>query len=287
VVGLMYVMQLLGMIVSALVFGAALADFSPGRLVQVIQGAAVTTIALNLVALWKQETRNRARTALSRPQPTFRESWGSFSAGDNAVRRLVAVGLGTMAFSMQDVLLEPYGGQVLNMTVGATTQLTATLAVGGLVGFGLASRVLGRGADPYRMAAQGAMVGVPAFLAIILAAPLDTQMLFALGVLLVGFGGGLFAHGTLTAAMNLAPENQIGLALGAWGAVQATAAGIGVTLGAIVRDVVVGMGWLAVPGLGGPAAGFTVVYALEVALLLATVIAMAPLLRRAGRPVAA
>ncbi len=37
VVGLMYVMQLLGMIVSALVFGAALADFSPGRLVQVIQ----------------------------------------------------------------------------------------------------------------------------------------------------------------------------------------------------------------------------------------------------------
>ena len=287
VVGLMYVMQLLGMIVSALVFGAALADFSPGRLVQVIQGAAVTTIALNLVALWKQETRNRARTAPNRPQPTFRESWGSFSAGDNAVRRLVAVGLGTMAFSMQDVLLEPYGGQVLNMTVGATTQLTATLAVGGLVGFGLASRVLGRGADPYRMAAQGAMVGVPAFLAIILAAPLDTQMLFGLGVLLVGFGGGLFAHGTLTAAMHLAPENQIGLALGAWGAVQATAAGIGVTLGAIVRDVVVGMGWLAVPGLGGPAAGFTVVYALEVALLLATVIAMAPLLRRAGRPVAA
>ena len=287
VVGLMYVMQLLGMIVSALVFGAALADFSPGRLVQFIQGAAVTTIALNLVALWKQETRNRARTAPNRPQPTFRESWGSFSAGDNAVRRLVAVGLGTMAFSMQDVLLEPYGGQVLNMTVGATTQLTATLAVGGLVGFGLASRVLGRGADPYRMAAQGAMVGVPAFLAIILAAPLDTQMLFGLGVLLVGFGGGLFAHGTLTAAMHLAPENQIGLALGAWGAVQATAAGIGVTLGAIVRDVVVGMGWLAVPGLGGPAAGFTVVYALEVALLLATVIAMAPLLRRAGRPVAA
>ncbi len=168
------------------------------------------------------------------------------------------------------------------MTVGATTKLSATLAVGGLLGFGLASRILGRGADPYRMAAQGAMVGVPAFLAIILAAPLDTQMLFGLGVLLVGFGGGLFAHGTLTAAMHLAPENQIGLALGAWGAVQATAAGIGVTLGAIVRDVVVGMGWLAVPGLGGPAAGFTMVYALEVALLLATVIAMAPLVRRAA-----
>ena len=57
-----------------------------------------------------------------------------------------------MAFSMEDVLLEPYGGQVLHLTVGATTRLTATLALGGLLGFGLASRVLSRGSDPFRMA---------------------------------------------------------------------------------------------------------------------------------------
>ena len=50
---------------------------------------------------------------------------------------------------MEDILLEPYGGQILHLTVGATTALTALLAVGGLLGFGLAARVLGRGADPY------------------------------------------------------------------------------------------------------------------------------------------
>lgn len=289
VVGLMYVMQLMGMIVSALVFGAALADFSPGRLVQVIQAAAVTTIALNILALWKQETRNRSRTAPNRAQPSFRESWSSFTTGDHALRRLLAVGLGTMAFSMQDVLLEPYGGQVLNMSVGATTKLSATLAVGGLLGFGLASRILGRGADPYRLAAQGALLGIPAFLAVIFAAPLDTQMLFALGVLLIGFGGGLFAHGTLTATMQLAPPDQVGLALGAWGAVQATTAGVGVALGGIVRDVVTSMGshGMVLPGLQGPVAGFTMVYALEVLLLLATFVAMAPLIRRPARAVAA
>ena len=37
-------------------------------------------------------------------------------------------GIGTLAFSMQDVLLEPYGGQILDLTVSATTVLTATLA---------------------------------------------------------------------------------------------------------------------------------------------------------------
>ena len=118
------------------------------------------------------------------------------------MRRLVAVGLGTMAFSMEDVLLEPYGGQILQLTVGDTTKLTATLAIGGLLGFGLASRVLSRGVDPFRMASYGALVGIPAFLAVILAAPLRFAAAVRLGTLLIGFGAGLFGHGTLTATMN-------------------------------------------------------------------------------------
>jgi BCD family chlorophyll transporter-like MFS transporter len=282
VVGLMYVMLLLGMIVSALTFGAALANFTPAKLIQVIQGAAVATMALNLLALWKQEARSPSRTAAARSRPTFRESWNSFCEGGNAIRRLAAVGLGTMAFSMEDVLLEPYGGQILHLSVGATTKLTATLAVGGLLGFGLASRVLSRGADPFRMASYGAMVGVPAFMAVIAAAPLDSPSLFALGTLLIGFGGGLFGHGTLTATMNLAPEDQRGLALGAWGAVQASAAGIAVALGGIIRDVVAGLGVREViaPSLSGPATGYAVVYCIEIVLMFTTLVAMSPLIRR-------
>jgi BCD family chlorophyll transporter-like MFS transporter len=280
VVGLMYVMLLVGMIVSALVFGSLLAEFTRARLIQVIQGAAVVTVVLNLIAMWKQEALipgGGKRVARELP-PTFRQAWDSFASGGNAIRRLVAVGLGTMAFSMEDVLLEPYGGQILHLSVGATTKLTATLAVGGLLGFGLASRVLSRGADPFRMASFGALVGVPAFLAVIFAAPLDSPTLFAIGTLLIGFGGGMFGHGTLTATMNLAPAGQAGLALGAWGAVQATAAGIAVALGGIIRDVVAGLD-LHSYALTGPATGYTVVYAIEVGLMFATLLAMAPLIR--------
>ncbi len=291
VVGLMYVSQLFGMIVSALVFGYLLEDFTPARLIQVIQGAAVMTIALNILALWKQETRHRGGNARTSPyrapdtqqaEPGFRESWQQFLQGDHALRRLVAVGLGTMAFGMQDVLLEPYGGQILGLTVGSTTRLTATLAVGGLLGFGLASRVLSRGADPFRMAGLGAWLGVPAFVAVIAAAPLHTPMLFGFGAWLIGFGGGIFGHGTLTATMNLAPPDQRGLALGAWGAVQATAAGVAVALGGVLRDVLAGLGerHLLSPSLSTPAAAYTVVYAIEVLLLLATVFTLAPLVRR-------
>jgi len=276
VVGLMYVMLLFGMIGSAFLFGAALADFSPARLVQVIQACGVATIVLNSVAVWKQETRGVSRKVAIRRQPGFREAWDRFVEGGRAIRRLTAVGLGTMAFSMEDVLLEPYGGQVLHLTVSSTTKLTATLAFGGLFGFALASRVLSRGFDPFRMASYGALVGLPAFMLVIAAAPLQIPALFALGTLLIGFGAGLFGHGTLTATMRLAPRDQAGLALGAWGAVQASAAGVAIALGGAIRDVVAQLSVLAQLG---PAAGYDSVYALEIVLLAATLATMFPLLR--------
>lgn len=273
VVGLMYVMLLVGMIVSALVFGHVLADFSPARLIQVIQASAVVTMVLNLVALWKQEGRSRS-TQADRRDPTFQESWAAFTRGSDAVRRLVAVGLGTMAFSFQDVLLEPYGGEILGLSVGATTALTATLALGGLAGFALASYVLSRGVDPFRMASIGSLVGVPAFFAVICSAAVNSPSMFTIGVCLIGFAGGLFGHGTLTATMNLAPKDQSGLALGAWGAVQASAAGLAIALGGVIRDIAATQ--------TSAVNAYHVVYLLEIALLLATMVAMAPLIRRAA-----
>ena len=283
VVGLMYVMLLVGMIVSALLFGAALRNFSPGRLIQVIQGAALVTIVLNVVAMWKQETRQR-RPKPTVPDPTFRESWNEFCRGGQTRRRLAIVGLGSMAFAMADVLLEPFGGQVLSMSVAATTKLTALLALGGLIGFAFASRQVGRGADAYRMALLGALVGLPAFMLVIAAAPLGMTALFLAGNFLIGFGGALFGHGTLTATMQRAPASQSGLALGAWGAVQATAVGVAMAVSGALRDVVTtswsGNGFW---GLGSEASGYFTVYAVEMALLVVTVVATLPLIRSLGR----
>ena len=283
VVGLMYVMLLFGTVVSAVIFGLVLVDFTPGRLVQVIQGAAVTTLVLNIVALWKQETRRPPRNVGGTPpraRPSFLHAWRSFISGDSAIRRLSAIALGTMAFTMQDVLLEPYGGQVLDMSVAQTTLLTATLAGGGLLGFAFASRTLSRGADPFRLSVAAALVGIPAFAIVITAGPLHSLPLFVAGVFLLGFGSGVFGHGTLTASMRLAPREQIGLALGAWGAAQATAAGVGVALGGIIRDLVAALAAREMlgPGLAGPATGYMAVYCIEIALLIATVVVMVPLI---------
>ena len=281
VVALMYVMLLLGMVVSGLVFGALLSDFSSLRLIQVVQGSAIVTMALNIVALWKQEPRAPSSRGPAVERPSFRVTWQRFAAHGRSRRFLVAVGLGTAAFNMQDIILEPYGGEILKLGVSATTTLTALMAIGALCAFALAARLLGRGGEPHRIAAYGLLAGILAFSAVIFAEPLDSPMLFRVGATLIGFGGGLFSVGTLTAAMNLEADGLNGLALGAWGAVQASCAGLAIGLGGGLRDIVsalAGQGLLG-SALAHPATGYSFVYHIELYLLFATLIAIGPLVR--------
>ncbi len=282
VVGLMYVMLLAGMVVASLVFGLLLDPYTPGKLIQVIQGCAVTTAALNLFAMWKQEPRDRARARqmAAAPPADFGAAWRGLINQSGMMRLLVVIAFGTFGFGMADVLLEPYGGQALGLSVANTTRLTALLAGGSLIGFGVASRVLGQGASPARLSRIGAAIGIPGFAAIILASQVIGAPLFVLGTVATGLGAGLFGHATLTATVREAPDHQVGLALGSWGAVQATAAGIGVALGGIVRDVLVEM---APEGGLAPHAPYNVVFSIEMLFLALAVLVALPLAARSGQ----
>jgi BCD family chlorophyll transporter-like MFS transporter len=274
VVGLMYVMLLAGSIGGAVVFGWLLRDFTHARLVQVIQGAAVMTMVLNALSLWKQEMRrpDRGQPAAPAPEPDFVQALKAHAATPSTRRRLAAIALGTLGFGMQDVLLEPYGGRILDLTVGQTTWLTAALAFGCVVGLGIASHVLARGGQAARMALAGTVCGALAFAGVIVSASVLSVPLFVAGVTAVGLGAGLFGHGTLTMTMSSASGDQAGLALGAWGAVQATAAGVGVLAGGLGHDLFTALarqGWPGVPA-ASPTVGYLSVYVLEAVLLIAT-----------------
>jgi MFS transporter, BCD family, chlorophyll transporter len=283
VVALMYVALLLGMIVSGLLFSALLADFSALRLIQVVQGAAMVTFGLNVLALWKQEPRRRVSPTDQAAPANFKAAWATFAANRQAYRFLVAVGLGTAAFNMQDIILEPYGGEVLKLSVGATTLLTSLLAAGSLLAFAVAARALSRDFDPFRLAAVGILAGLVAFPAVIFSGALDSPLMFRCGVFLIGFGGGLFSVSTLTSAMALENGGLVGLALGAWGSVQATMAGVSIACGGLIKDGVAAMaktGTLS-PIFAIPAVPYSVVYYIEIILLFSTLVALGPLVRSA------
>jgi BCD family chlorophyll transporter-like MFS transporter len=96
-------------------------------------------------------------------------------------------------------------------------------------------------------------------------------------------GGGLFSVATLTMAMAIPVAGLAGrgLALGAWGAAQATAAGLAILMGGALRDVI--GHWAKAGHLGAAlqdaAIGYSSVYLLEIGLLFATLIVLGPLVR--------
>jgi len=279
IVALMYVMLLLGLAGGGFAFGWLLSDFTSMKLIQVIQGVAMATAVLNLIATWKQEGRDPVRLRDAPPAPPFMTVWRRFTSESRARRFLISVGLGSAAFGMQDVVLEPYGAEVLKLSVSATTMLTAIFAMGSLGAFVLAARLLKRGYDAPRLAAMGLLAGVVGFTFVILSSLLESATIFRLGTAIIGFGGGLFAVGTLTAAMTFDKGVGNGFALGAWGAVQATCAGLAIALGGIIRDGAAGLaasGALG-PVLQGPAFGYAVVYHIEILCLFVALAAIGPL----------
>ncbi|THD85601.1 PucC family protein [Aliigemmobacter aestuarii] len=282
VVAMLYILYLVGMGISAIIVGWLLRDYEPILLVRVVQGCGAATLVLNIIAFWKQE-RVRPMSAAERaaPRPAFAAAWKDLMAQDGARRLLVVVFIGTLAFNMQDVLLEPYGGQVLGLSVSATTLLTGVWALGALLGFIWATQRLSQGAEPYRQAARGLLFGIAAFSAVIFASPLDSAALFYAGAFAIGLGNGVFGLSTLNAAMAQAQRSAgAGLALGAWGSAQATAAGLAILIGGVLRDAV---NHIVDSGLVGAvhdiSLGYSVVYHIEIALLFLTLAVLGPLVR--------
>ncbi|MCH2076556.1 MAG: PucC family protein [Rhodobacteraceae bacterium] len=209
----------------------------------------------------------------------FQDAWKSLLDRSALKTLMIVMALGTFGFSMADVLLDPYGAVALGLSVADTTKLTALLAGGTLVGFGIASRTLGTAGEPSHLAILGALIVIPGFLAIIGASYIFGAILFVAGTAITGLGAGLFGHVTLTATLRRTPEGQVGLSIGTWGAVQATCAGISVAMAGVIRDILV----RGVDFSGNPASGpCNFVFMLEIAFLVLA-IGMAIQLGKRGR----
>ena len=203
VVALLYFMFLFGMGVSAIVIGALLEDFSKLRLIQVVQGSAVLTLILNLIAVWRQERIIIIKNAMNKSEDRFFISWKKFISDRKSNSLIWVVFWGTLAFSMQDVLLEPYGGQILGLSVSDTTNLTGIWAIGALLGLALAANNSKKTISSVSNAMTALLLGIVGFSAIIFSSPMQFPFLYYLGTLFIGFGTGLFSVSLLIIAMAL------------------------------------------------------------------------------------
>ena len=277
VVALLYFMFLFGMGISAVVIGILLADFSKLRLIQVVQGSAVLTLILNLVAVWRQEQIIINQQKNDKSEKFFL-SWKKFISDRKTNSLIWVVFWGTLAFSMQDVLLEPYGGQILGLSVSETTNLTGVWALGALLGLALAANNSKKTVSSVSNAMTALLIGIVGFSAIIFSSPMQFPFLYFLGTLFIGFGTGLFSVSLLIIAMALSSKTNLGsgFILGSWGAAQAIGAGLGIAVGGILRDVVNKIALSGYLGLTfeNNSIGYIFVYHLEILFIFITLIVL-------------
>ncbi len=231
-----WLMMIAGIVVTAIVTGALLDPFSFPRLVGVTAGTGAVALLVTAAAVWGVESRIAVPLpAEIEAKTSFRESLADAWADPQARLFTVFVFISMLAYSMQDLILEPYAGLVFGMSPGETTKLSGLQNGGvlfGMVLFGLAGSVVSR-KNPGVLklfTAGGCLASAAALAALGLSAAAPAGWPLQLNVLALGFGNGVFAVAAIASMMTLAGRagpKRVGLRMGLWGAAQGIAFGLG------------------------------------------------------------
>lgn len=248
---LVWMMMILGFALTAVSAGRWLDPFSPERLVAVTCSVSALAWAVSHLALWRLEggagpvmaapavTAQAARPAAFRQ--ALREVWHETRARDFTV----FVFLSMLAYSAQDLILEPFAGAVFHMSPGATTQLSGLqhgAVLIGMLSVALAgsSWVKGRLGSVQAWMVGGCLISALAMLGLCLGAQEAATWPLKANVGVLGAANGAFSIAAITTMMRMAREGagqREGTRMGLWGAAQALAFGLGGLVGTGMSDL--------------------------------------------------
>jgi MFS transporter, BCD family, chlorophyll transporter len=248
---IVWIMMIAGFALTSGIAGSFLDPFTPARLIAVTAVVAVLAVLLAILALYRLESS--APPAPRQPAPAAGATRASFIAALKEVwkeaearRFTIFVFISMLAYSAQDLILEPFAGTVFGMTPGESTSLSGVqhsgvmigmilIALGGSLLKSLKSGILRAGMI------GGCGASALALLAISLGGfhPADWPLhasVFALGVANGAFA--VAAIGTMMALAGRGRGNREGLRMGLWGAAQAIAFALGGFIGTAAIDLV-------------------------------------------------
>ena len=241
-----WIMMVAGIAISAGIAGSLLEPFSMERLGLVSGGIALFALLLTMAAVAGVETRPLpAPVAQSSAQPSFAEAMREMRADPQAAQFTLFVFVSMLSYSMQDLILEPFGGLIFALSPGQTTSL-AGVQHGGvlagmlLAGFGGSAFAAHRTHTLRPWIVGGCLASGLALIGLVFGAAAGPGWPLTLNVVLLGFANGVFAVAAIGAMMGLAGAGggaHSGMRMGVWGAAQAIAFGLGGLLGAGTVDL--------------------------------------------------
>jgi len=267
---IVWLMMIAGIAITAVVTGRFLDPFSLARLVEVTAVTGLAAVALTVVAVTGVEPRGPMLVPVREAKVSFRDSLADAWADPQARLFTIFVFVSMLAYSMQDLILEPFAGIVFAMTPGQTTTLSGLQNGGVFVGMvlvGVAGSALSR-RYPFILKAftvGGCVLSALALAALAWSPAFAPQWPLAANVWALGFANGVFAVaaiGSMMALAGAAGTNRTGLRMGLWGAAQAIAFGLGGLLGTVAVE--------ALQASGSPVAlAYAGVFLIEASVFLA------------------
>jgi BCD family chlorophyll transporter-like MFS transporter len=246
-----WIMMVMGIVLSAGIAGALLDPFSWTRLAEVAGSVAGSALALTVVATFRLERDGLAMLTPSQPASTMslRDALRAIFAEQDARRFTAFVFLSMLAYSMQDLILEPFAGILFAMSPAQSTSLSAVQHSGVLLGMIVAgvggSAFAGRAAGELRgWIAAGCVGSALALAGLAVGAGVGPGWPLASNIAALGFANGIFAVSAIGAMMSLAgsgtdtrARSDTGVRMGVWGAAQGIAFGLGGLAGAVGVDL--------------------------------------------------
>jgi BCD family chlorophyll transporter-like MFS transporter len=269
---IVWIMMIAGFGLTAGLAGRFLDPFSPARLVAVTTVVSAASLVITLLALWGLERTGSAAAGPAPARPaaasSFREALAQVWAEPQARAFALFVFISMLAYSAQELILEPYAGAVFGLTPGQSTSLTGLQHGGALVGMLLVALVGsfgGRRLGSLRHWARGGcLASALALLGLALAGPVGPAWPLRANVLLLGIANGAFAVAAIGSMMGLVTagrESREGVRMGVWGAAQGLAFGAGGLLATAASDLARGL-------LGSAATAYAAVFVAEALLFL-------------------
>ncbi|MEM9677348.1 MAG: BCD family MFS transporter [Pseudomonadota bacterium] len=271
---IVWIMMIAGFVVTAIVAGANLDPYTPERLVAVSTSVSIIAFIVAVLAVTgiepkRSATAQAAQTADNTPKAPFNEAFRDVWAEKKAREFTIFVFVSMLAYSAQDLILEPFAGLVFNFSPGESTKLAGVQNGGvmlGMVLVALAGSALGRGrmGSMRVWAVGGCLASAVAFVGLSLAAHVGPEWPLRANVFCLGLANGAFAVAAIGSMMGLATQGEAqreGTRMGLWGASQAVAFGLGGFLGTVAVD-------LARALLETPVAAYSTIFAAEAVLFV-------------------
>jgi BCD family chlorophyll transporter-like MFS transporter len=292
---IVWVMMIAGFAVTAGLAGQFLDPFSPQRLVAVTSVVALIAVLITVTAIHNLERRTEPvkdpAAGDNAPKPAFREALAEVWREQEARRFTVFVFVSMLAYSAQDLILEPFAGLVFDMTPGESTQLAGIQHGGVLLGMlivAITGTLLRRSRHNVLRywTVGGCLASAVALFAIAFGGFVGPAWPLNLSVFSLGVANGAFAVAAIGSMMALAGHGRAqreGLRMGLWGAAQAIAFGLGGFLGTVAVDA-------AKVFYAEPEVAYAIVFCAEASLfILAAVLALSvqtPRMSKAGKDMA-